>query len=112
MKIKKHYKKINNNCYVFNKLLKKKTSRIFTGRKKKPLTTDYGFLRYKVTINFIIVRRLYFMVIHVKIFTEYSINQSHISSLVQRVGYQRKKEKDWRIVQHNLTTALSSTYHL
>ena len=45
-------------------------------------------------------------------FREYSINQSRIPSLVQPVEYQRNKEKDWRIVQHNLTTTLSSTNHL
>ena len=52
------------------------------------------------------------MIIYVILDTEYSINQSRIPSLVQRVGYQRNKEKDCRIVQHNLTTALSSTNHL
>ena len=53
------------------------------------------------------------MILYVILDTEYSINESHIPSLEQQpVGYQRNKEKDCRIVQHNLTTALSSTNHL
>ena len=52
------------------------------------------------------------MVIYVILDTEYSINQSRIPSFVQPVEYQRNKEKDCRIVQYNLITALSSTYHL